>query len=77
MTVASGLVAEWLRSGLQNRVRRFNSGRGLHSSIRLIWCKLSFILSAVKSRCSSVVEQWTENPRVASSILAIGTITIF
>jgi hypothetical protein len=24
-------VAEWLRSGLQNRVRRFNSGRRLHS----------------------------------------------
>ena len=22
-------MAEWLRSGLQNRVRRFNSGRGL------------------------------------------------
>ena len=27
-----GHVAEWLRSGLQNRLRRFNSGRGLHSS---------------------------------------------
>jgi hypothetical protein len=25
-----GHVAEWLRTGLQNRVRRFNSGRGLH-----------------------------------------------
>ena len=25
-----GHVAEWLRSGLQNRLRRFNSGRGLH-----------------------------------------------
>src|ERR1700742_4266368 len=24
-----GHVAEWLRSGLQNRLRRFNSGRGL------------------------------------------------
>jgi hypothetical protein len=24
-------VAEWLRSGLQNRLRRFNSGRGLHN----------------------------------------------
>ena len=23
-------MAEWLRSGLQNRLRRFNSGRGLH-----------------------------------------------
>ena len=29
---AQGVVAEWLRSGLQNRVRRFNSGRRLHSS---------------------------------------------
>jgi hypothetical protein len=27
----TGHVAEWLRSGLQNRLRRFNSGRGLHS----------------------------------------------
>ena len=27
---ANGHVAEWLRTGLQNRVRRFNSGRGLH-----------------------------------------------
>jgi hypothetical protein len=26
-----GHVAEWLRTGLQNRLRRFNSGRGLHS----------------------------------------------
>ena len=29
-----GHVAEWLRTGLQNRVRRFNSGRGLHFSSR-------------------------------------------
>ena len=27
----NGHVAEWLRNGLQNRVHRFNSGRGLHS----------------------------------------------
>jgi hypothetical protein len=27
---AIGHVAEWLRNGLQNRGRRFNSGRGLH-----------------------------------------------
>ena len=27
---SQGHVAEWLRTGLQNRVRRFNSGRGLH-----------------------------------------------
>ena len=27
---AYGHVAEWLRSGLQNRLPRFNSGRGLH-----------------------------------------------
>jgi hypothetical protein len=26
----NGHVAEWLRNGLQNRVPRFNSGRGLH-----------------------------------------------
>jgi hypothetical protein len=28
-----GHVAEWLRSGLQNRLPRFNSGRGLQSKI--------------------------------------------
>ena len=28
-----GLMAEWLRSGLQNRVPRFNSGSGLHKNI--------------------------------------------
>jgi hypothetical protein len=27
-----GHVAEWLRSGLQNRLPRFNSGRGLQKS---------------------------------------------
>jgi hypothetical protein len=27
---SSGDVAEWLRSGLQNRLPRFNSGRRLH-----------------------------------------------
>ena len=29
-----GHVAEWLRSGLQNRIPRFNSGRGLQHSRR-------------------------------------------
>jgi hypothetical protein len=28
-----GHVAEWLRNGLQNRVLRFNSGRGLQPSL--------------------------------------------
>ena len=28
-----GHVAEWLRNGLQNRVPRFNSGRGLQPSL--------------------------------------------
>ena len=31
MVRMDGHVAEWLRSGLQNRLPRFNSGRGLHS----------------------------------------------
>ena len=30
LSATSGHVAEWLRNGLQNRVPRFNSGRGLH-----------------------------------------------
>ena len=28
-----GHVAEWLRSGLQNRLHQFNSGRGLHPNL--------------------------------------------
>ena len=32
-----GHVAEWLRNGLQNRVLRFNSGRGLQSFQILRW----------------------------------------
>jgi hypothetical protein len=31
---SDGHVAEWLRSGLQNRLPRFNSGRGLQDLIR-------------------------------------------
>ena len=31
-----GHVAEWLRSGLQNRLPRFNSGRGLQLPLRNI-----------------------------------------
>jgi hypothetical protein len=31
-------VAEWLRNGLQNRVPRFNSGRGLHINQR-VWAE--------------------------------------
>ena len=29
--ITHGALAEWLRSGLQNRVHRFNSGRHLHN----------------------------------------------
>jgi hypothetical protein len=29
-------VAEWLRNGLQNRVPRFNSGRGLQTNQNLV-----------------------------------------
>src|SRR5690348_5933947 len=31
---SNGALAEWLRSGLQNRVHRFKSGRCLHSFFR-------------------------------------------
>ena len=33
-----GHVAEWLRNGLQNRVPRFNSGRGLQAPMRRVSC---------------------------------------
>src|SRR5580698_3151268 len=34
--IPDGHVAEWLRNGLQNRVPRFNSGRGLHFTLLAI-----------------------------------------
>ena len=36
-----GHVAEWLRSGLQNRLPRFNSGRGLQLSVKFAYRRLS------------------------------------
>src|ERR1700754_3317319 len=33
-------VAEWLRSGLQNRLHQFNSGRGLQQPFRLLPAKI-------------------------------------
>ena len=49
-----GHVAEWLRNGLQNRVPRFNSGRGLH-------LQLSFPLAGTSmsstERCRTVTDR--------------------
>ncbi len=36
MEMPFGHVADWLRSGLQNRLPRFNSGRGLHKINELV-----------------------------------------
>ena len=33
--ILDGALAEWLRSGLQNRVHRFNSGRRLQLEIKI------------------------------------------
>ena len=33
-----GALAEWLRSGLQNRVHQFNSGRRLHLIMNILYC---------------------------------------
>ena len=52
-----GTLAEWLRRGLQNLVRRFNSGRYLHIYVRM-------------GKCGSVaqlVEQRPEEPCVTGS----------
>jgi hypothetical protein len=35
-----GHVAEWLRSGLQNRLHQFNSGRGLQSNYLIFLTKV-------------------------------------
>ena len=45
-----GHVAEWLRNGLQNRVLRFNSGRGL----QLSQSTYKNIASATRGRCTLV-----------------------
>ena len=42
-----GHVAEWLRSGLQNRLHQFNSGRGLQPN-RLIFRKNSIHFCSVE-----------------------------
>ena len=48
MTI-QGALAEWLRSGLQNRVHRFNSGRHLHF--------LCSLISFYKSLCFSEIQR--------------------
>ena len=45
-----GHVAEWLRNGLQNRVLRFNSGRGL----QLSQSTYKNTASATRGRCTLV-----------------------
>ena len=59
-------MAEWLGSGLQNRVLRFKSGRRLEETEEL----------GNLYNCAQVaqsVEQRTENPRVGGSIPPLGT----
>lgn len=54
IALAFGLMAEWLRSGLQSRVRRFDSGSGLHTPpyiLRKPW----FHAPAV--RCTGLAER--------------------
>ena len=41
-----GALAEWLRSGLQNRVHRFNSGRHLHIYARVAELVYAFDLKS-------------------------------
>ena len=49
-------MAEWLRSGLQSRVHRFDSGPRLQARSGLV----------------QLVERWTVNPYVAGSSPAAG-----
>jgi hypothetical protein len=72
----NGHVAEWLRSGLQIRVPRFNSGRGLQPSL-LALCKAGALcyrpdVNPDLFPGSSAVERSTVNRNVAGSIPAQG-----
>lgn len=44
----NGLVAEWLGSGLQNRLQRFESARDLHIKALITVCYESFIILRIK-----------------------------
>src|ERR1043166_6110853 len=46
----NGHVAEWLRTGLQNRVRRFNSGRGLQPSLLRSFGSASLLMRRLPRR---------------------------
>ena len=43
-----GLVAEWLGSGLQNRLQRFESARDLQNKALVIVCCKSFFILRIK-----------------------------
>src|SRR5688500_14982306 len=52
-----GVVAEWLRTGLQNRVRRFNSGRRLQPALRpqrYALLKLARFVIGPQASCSAI-----------------------
>ena len=80
-------MAEWLCSGLQLRVDRFDSGPCLHSlDLKIYACKLTFALtkkaedrhiSSLMFLDSSAVEQLTVNQLVAGSNPARGAISFF
>ena len=48
-----GHVPEWLWSGLQNRLPRFNSGRGLHNEINDLGRYLKLIFKLIFARGTS------------------------
>jgi hypothetical protein len=52
-----GHVAEWLRSGLQNRLLRFNSGRGLHSNMLNFQQLLSFLICSANATCYRIANR--------------------
>jgi hypothetical protein len=52
-----GHVAEWLRNGLQNRVPRFNSGRGLHINQR-VWAERRGAKASVANKGDRPAYRW-------------------
>ena len=65
--IGEGLLAEWLGTGLQNRLRRFESARDLQGKKRVDFSTLYLPITDL----AQLVEHWSPTPGVGSSSLSI------
>ena len=72
---APGELAEWLRSGLQIRVHRFDSGTRLHFSESSSPKSADTILNEVLGECRT--SQECSSAAVAASAPGFGTVAVF